>query len=128
MAAQSSPSDPDRENRIEACKTYVEQTKQLLTLASAFLIVPAGAMAVLTDKGFQAVSAGVRCLFLLSEICFVGSVLAGYFVLGTITGSQVKGQFDVYRPVTRISSLVQLGGYLAGLVFFVLLLALVFRA
>lgn len=122
------PVDPDRENRIEACKTYVEQTKQLLTLASAFLIVPAGLMALLTDKGVSLLPARIKCLFLLSEVCFVGSVLAGYVVLATIAGSQAKGLFDVYRGATRLSSFAQLGGYIGGLAVFVWLLAVAFRS
>ena len=32
--------EEDRTGRIEACKTFVEQTKLLVSLASAFVIAP----------------------------------------------------------------------------------------
>jgi hypothetical protein len=104
------------ENKKEACNTYIEQTKLLVTLASAFLVAPLAGLAlvkgaekfVLTDKQLM--------IFIVAESCFILSVLAAYVVLATIAGSQDKGTFDVYRLATRISSGVQLGMYLFGLI------------
>jgi hypothetical protein len=48
-------------------------------------------------------------------------VLAGYVVLGSLAGSQDDSSFDVFRPATRITSLVQFGAYLVGLVVFITL-------
>ena len=104
------------EDKKEACKTYIEQTKLLVTLASAFLVAPLAALAlikgaekfVLTDKQLM--------IFIVAESCFILSVLAAYVVLATVAGSQDKGTFDVYRLATRISSGIQLAMYLFGLI------------
>jgi hypothetical protein len=103
----------DRENRIEACKTYIEQTKLLVTLASAFILAPAAVIAL--DPAKLAAVRPHLCLVLAAECEFVASVLAGYFVLATVAGSQSSGTFDVYRPATRVSSIVQIITYLLGL-------------
>jgi len=52
------------------------------------------------------------------------SVVMGYTVLGSIAGSQYSGDFNVYRPATRILSLLQLCLYLGGLFCFVFLIRL----
>ncbi len=104
-----------------ACATYIEQTKLLVTLASAFLVAPAGLAAFLKDRpaaGLGSLSLG---LFLSTEALFVLSVLSGYIVLGTIAGSQDSGSYDVYRPATRIASLIQLAAYVVALGVFVVL-------
>ena|ERR1043166_1113696 len=114
------------DNKKEACKTYVEQTKLLVTLASAFLFAPAAIIGILKDKNAVGLSNSQFRWFIVAEICFIVSVLAGYIVLGTLTGSQNAGQFDVFRPATRGFSLVQFGAYLIGLIVFIkLALALV---
>ena len=112
--------DPDPSaiaNKQEACRTYVEQTKLLVTLASAFVVVPAGILA-LDPARLGAVRACV-CHIVAAEICFVVSVLAGYIVLGTVAGSQFNGSYNVYRPATMITSWVQILTYLGGLSLFV---------
>jgi len=38
------------ENRKEACKTYIEQTKLLVTLASVFLMAPAAFFSLMNAK------------------------------------------------------------------------------
>lgn len=107
---------PDqRDNRKEACKTYVEQTKLLVTLATAFLIPPA-AVQVLAHCARVS-------LFVTSELLFVSSILAGYVVFASLAGSQDKGEFDVYRPAVRYASLLQIALFLFGLVAFLMLVA-----
>src|SRR5215831_4406188 len=114
------------ESKKEACKTYIEQTKLLVTLASAFLFAPAALIGILKDKPAVGLSNAQFRWFVVAEICFIISVLAGYIVLGTLTGSQHAGQFDVFRPATRGFSLAQFGAYLIGLIVFIkLALALV---
>lgn len=101
------------DDRKESCKSYLEQTKLLVTLASAFLLPPAFIYTVLKVATLN--------YLLISEGSFVASVFFGYIVFGSIAGSQRSGEYDVYRPATRVSSLLQIGAYLVGLVFFVLM-------
>lgn len=103
-----------RLNRLEACKTYIEQTKLLVTLASAFVVAPV-AIVALDATRLEALRPHV-CAVLSAESLFVLSVLAGYFVLGSLAGSQHNGTFNVYRSFTMIASLIQLSAYLVGLV------------
>jgi hypothetical protein len=105
--------DPARADQVEACKTYIEQTKLLVALASAFIVAPAAVVALDPSK-LSALRPFVDTI-IVAEAALVASVLAGYFVLGIVAGSQHAGTFDVYRPATRFSSLVQLGAYLLGL-------------
>jgi hypothetical protein len=99
----------------EACKTYIEQTKLLVTLASAFLLAPAGLVAILKDWTSVGIASEELFWFVAAEVLFVLSVLAGYFVLGSLAGSQDKNQFDVFRSATRVSSLLQFGLYVGGM-------------
>lgn len=99
--------ETERDNRKEACKTFVEQTKLLVTLASAFVVAPAAAKAIL-DLKIDRWIIGAEALFILS-------ILGGYFALATVTGTQARGDFDVYRPATMASGNVQFFSYLIGL-------------
>jgi hypothetical protein len=99
----------------EACQTYVEQTKLLVTLASAFVVAPAALVPLLYGKDAVHPTAKLLAFFFRSEALFVASVLAGYFVLATIAGSQHKGNFDVHRLATRLFSLAQIACYLLGM-------------
>ena len=105
----------------EAVKTYIEQTKLLVTLASAFILAPAGLVAVLKDRVAAGLTAPQLVGFVVAEVLFITSVLAGYVVLGSIAGYQAANRYDVFRPATRCSSLVQIGTYLLGLGVFILL-------
>jgi hypothetical protein len=107
--------------KLEACKTYVEQTKLLVALSSAFLVAPPVAL----SHSWVGCSIPLKflILFLAAEFLFIGSILAGYVVLGTIAGSQDDGTYDVFRTATRISSMLQLVLYLGGLLCFVVLVA-----
>ena len=99
-----------RKNGEEACKTFVEQTKQLITLASAFIFAPAAVQILL--------QLSIGKLLVIAEVLFIVSVLAGYVALGAVAGSQHKGEFNVYNSNARRSGLVQFFAYLAGLLFF----------
>jgi hypothetical protein len=112
-----SPNVP--EGRKEACKTYLEQTKLLVTLASAFLFAPASLVAILKDRLTAHLSVSDIRWFVAAEVCFVASVLLGYIVLGSLTGSQDSGAFDVFRAATRYTSLAQFFFYLVGLCTFI---------
>jgi hypothetical protein len=110
------------EGKAEALKTFVEQTKLIVTLASGFIVAPAAAVSWFkSSEQNHSVHISIP-LFLAAEIMLISSVVAGYIVLGSIAGSQHSGKFDVYRPATRISSLLQVALYLGGVLCFVLLI------
>jgi hypothetical protein len=109
------------EGRKEACKTYLEQTKLLVTLASAFLFAPAGLVAILKDSVTLGLSYCQLVLFIAVESLFIISVLAGYVAVGALAGSQWNHNFDVYRPATRVASLIQFFAYLFALIVFLCL-------
>jgi hypothetical protein len=104
--------------RKEAVKTYIEQTKLLVTLSSAFVLAPAGAVAVFKDRFAVGLSKSQLTWFVIADLLFILSVFMGYVVLGTIAGYQHLNKFDVHRPATRNSSLAQIFIYVAGLIVF----------
>lgn len=114
-------SENQNEGRKEAVKTYIEQTKLLVTLASAFLFAPAGLIAILKDRPAANLTSSQFRWFVIAEVFFIFSVLAGYIVLATIAGWQYLDKFDVYRPATRWWSLTQFFAYFGGLILFMIL-------
>ena len=112
------------EGRKEACKTYIEQTKLLVTLSSAFLFAPPSLVAMLKDKSAVNLTSTNMCWLVWAESLFIASVLSGYIVLGTLAGSQHNNTFDVYRMATRLFSLIQFIFYIVGLIFFIRLAVL----
>lgn len=113
------PPDPSLDARKEAVKTYIEQTKLLVALASAFVVAPAALVTVFASRTTANLGNGQLLSFIFAEILFVASVLFGYFVLSSIAGAQDQGQFDVYRPATMNTSLFQLGSYILGMIVFI---------
>ena len=82
----------DIENKKEALKTFVDQTKLLMTLASAFIVAPAAAKAFVENF--------LDWRIIVAEILFLISVLFSYIVLGTISGSQHKGDLmSIVKPL-----------------------------
>lgn len=112
---------PVGEGKKEASKTYLEQTKLLVTLASAFLFAPAGLFAIVKDRAAAGLTNVSIIWFIILEGLFVGSVLTGYIAIGSLAGSQDAGDFNVYRTATRCFSLAQFVLYLAGLIVFIVL-------
>ena len=110
------------EGRKEACKTYLEQTKLLVTLASAFLFAPAALIGILKDRSGMHIKTAFLHYLLVAEFCLLVSVVAGYVAIATVAGSQDRGDFDVFRFGTRVASLIQFGSYVGGV--FVLLVQL----
>jgi hypothetical protein len=116
-----SVSQIDMDGKKEACKTYIEQTKLLVTLASAFLVAPAALVTILNGKDATDLDECEIIWFLSIEILFIFSVLSGYCVLGSLAGSQDQGSFDVFRTATRWLSLLQFVSYILGIFVFVML-------
>jgi Mn2+/Fe2+ NRAMP family transporter len=100
----------NKEDRKEASKTYLEQIKLLITLASTFIVAPAVLYKDL--EGFSPV------LLIFMEACFILSVVLGYVAVGSIAGTQFDGGYNIYRRATKYSSLAQLGSYLVGMILF----------
>jgi hypothetical protein len=111
--------DPKLDGTKEAVKTYIEQTKLLVALSSAFVLAPAGAVAVFKDRAAIGLSKSLLFWFVVADVLFILSVFMGYVVLGTISGFQHVGKYDVHRPATRTCSMLQILTYLAGLVVFI---------
>ncbi len=55
----------------------------------------------------------------IAEGLFVLSILLGYLTLGSLAGSQNAGEYDVYRPATRLLSFLSIVSYLLGLLLFI---------
>jgi hypothetical protein len=119
MNSQSqSRSEAEDAGKAEALKTFIEQTKLLVSLASGFVLAPPAVLSLFRKSDGNALGLVPWCRFFWAESLLVGSILAGYVVLGTVAGSQHRGEYNVHRPATRVSSIVQLLLYLAGIVVF----------
>jgi hypothetical protein len=116
-SASSGPTaSPKQDGHREACKTYIEQTKLLVTLSSAFVLSPIAVLSYLrNDKGVIVLTPSELHALLWPEGLFVLSVLLGYVVLGSLAGTQHDGEFNVYRVAIRVFSLLQFFSYLFGL-------------
>lgn len=104
------PDIQDIEDGKASCKTYIEQTKLLTSLASAFIIAPA-VVTKFTDFTINGLLIG-------SEILFVVSVLFGYLTLGGVTYNQRAGNYEIYRNNVIIPSRIQFSAYLVGITLF----------
>lgn len=106
------------EGRKEAVKTFSEQTKILITLASGFVLAPPAVLTLFRKPDGKAMPSLPWGRFGWAEGLLVASILAGYGVLSTIAGSQHQGIFNVHRTATRACSILQITLYLAGVVLF----------
>ena len=115
-----SNSTGNEEGRKEALKTFGEQTKILITLASGFVLAPPAVLSFLRRPDGKSISASALpwVRFTWAEGLLLASIFAGYVVLSTIAGSQHQGIYDVHRRATRICSLFQIGFYIAGFILF----------
>jgi hypothetical protein len=110
------------EGRIEAIKTFSEQTKILITLASGFVLAPPAVLSFLRRPDGKAAPAVPWGRFTCAEGLLLASICCGYLVLSTIAGYQHQGIYDVYRSATRVFSLLQIGLYLAGVILFLFMI------
>ena len=127
MNKETEPEDVRRdEGRKEALKTFIEQTKILITLASGFVLAPPAVLSFLRKPAptpspgcaVPPVSALPWHRFSWAEGLLVASILFGYLVLSTIAGSQHQGDYVVHRRATRVCSVFQIVLYLAGVLLF----------
>jgi heme A synthase len=116
---QSGPdTNTPQSGRLEALKTFIEQTKLLVSLASGFILAPPAVLTFLRKPDGHVLFLIPWKRFLGAEGLLIASILAGYVVLGTIAGSQHTGDYDVHRTATRVASVLQLVLYLAGIIVF----------
>ena len=119
MNKNTKPDDArTEEGRKEAVKTFSEQTKILIALASGFVLAPPAVLSFLRKPDGKLIPSLPWTQFAWAEGLLLASVFFGYVVLSTIAGSQHQGVYDVHRPATRASSLLQIGLYLAGVILF----------
>ncbi|MEM1448705.1 MAG: hypothetical protein AAF726_11440 [Planctomycetota bacterium] len=104
------PTDqPELEGPKAACETFIQQTKLLTSLASAFVVAP-----VLVKPD----SIEVTGWLLAAEIALLVSLLAGYVTLAAVAGTQHKGKFNVYAPTIRVFAHAQFFPYVIGVALF----------
>jgi hypothetical protein len=122
MINGNEPASADRKaGRSEALKTFIEQTKLLVSLASGFILAPPAVLSLLRKPDGKVTGFVPWHRFFWAEGLLVGSILAGYVVLGTVAGSQYSGDYDVHRLATRVASIIQLFLYLTGIFIFLLM-------
>lgn len=122
MVERSTPTEEEvKSGRAEAVKTYIEQTKLLVSLASGFVLAPPAVLSIFRHPDGDALTNVPWNRFYWAEGFLISSILAGYLVLASIAGYQHIGNFNVHRTATRIFSIIQLLLYIAGIGFFVLM-------
>jgi len=109
----------------EACKTFIDQTKLLVTLASAFIVAPAAMVTLFKGTASLTVTRELVHAFIGAESSFVLSVFLGYWVLATIAGTQYTNEYNLYRPATRLFSILQILAYVVGLGIFMKFMLLI---
>ncbi len=105
-----SPTHGTPEDLREAAKTYTEQTKLFVGLASALGVA----------QVFTGADAAHRCYVVLMIVLLIVSVLCGYFTLGALAGTQYEGEYNIYRPAIRITSILQVVAFLGAAVCLIL--------
>jgi hypothetical protein len=95
----------------EACRTSIEQVKIIVYLALVFILSTNLLMLYKTPNWN----------LYLAESSLILSILFGFTTLGSIAGFQSLEKYDVYRPATRIGSILQLTFCVTGIVSYILL-------
>lgn len=118
MSESNSKANETQSGKFEALKTFMEQTKLLVSLASGFVLAPPAVISFLRRPDGKSPPALPWGRFLWAEALLISSILAGFVVLGTVAGSQYDGSFDVYRPASRAFSICQFALYILGIAVF----------
>jgi hypothetical protein len=104
-------------DRQAACDTFLDQTKQLMTLASAFVFAPAAVVGWTSATISAQLKEHLDSLIWVESV-FLLSLICGYVTIGTIAGTQNSGQYDVYRPAPRVAANAQFALYVVALFLF----------
>jgi hypothetical protein len=106
---------------------YLDQVKVLTALATTLLITPNLLLTVLSDETIrQELEAGLpswRLVLSLTNIAFLLAILLTYFIYSSIVGLLAVSEADIYRPATRIFSILQFLFLTLGCVGLVVLLS-----
>lgn len=110
-------SNLNKEDKKFAIEKYLDQVKILTALATALLISPNAFLVIRkANSGVLLVFESAKKFLLAANISFIIAVVMTYFIYSSIVGNINKGIYDVYRPATRIFSLIQLIGIIVGCV------------
>lgn len=107
---------PQEEIKLKAFETVLEWSKQFVTISSGTLVL--SAIFIKDIAGGQVSSPN---LLIITWGCLLASVLAGIVVMGALSSYLNKGsvsQLNVYSRTIRISALVQVITFFAGIVLF----------
>lgn len=109
------------DGRAEALKTFIEQTKLLVTLASGFLVAPAAAVSLLkSSEGTSITHLSLR-LFLAAEIALI-VFDSRFHVLNTYIDPDRRGSSD---DIVKRLDQIEFTNWLEGLGSIVLIPALI---
>lgn len=110
-------SESNKEDKKFAIEKYLDQVKILTALATALLISP-NAFLIIRKADAEALQVfeSAKIFLSVANILFLLSIIMTYFIYSSIVGNVNEGIYDVYRPATRIFSLIQLLGIVVGCV------------
>ena len=93
-----------------AVEKYIEQVKVLTTLASALLLSPgilAALFSVIGDHNLlPQQKQQVIIAVIISSASSLIAIFFAYFIYSSLIGMIYKNKYDIYRPATRIFSLL----------------------
>jgi len=98
---------------------YLDQVKILTALATTLLITPNLYLSLLEKSvitnHIAAVFPGWKILLLITNVMFLLAILSTYFIYSSVVGSLAEKAADIiYRPFTRIISILQFVFLTAG--------------
>lgn len=116
----------DREDKKFAVEKYLDQVKILTALATTLLISPNLFLmlreAIAENSQVMGVWKQAKTFLITANISFLVSIIMTYLIYSSVVGSVDEGEYEIYRPLTRIFSLIQFAGIVVGcaalLVFF----------
>jgi hypothetical protein len=105
----------DKEIKLQAFETVRTWSSLLITLSTGAIVFTATFRKEFVPAGEPLANVPV---LLGSWVALGFAILFGVFVLSTLAATLNKGdvsQLDVYKPVTRISALIQLVAFIVGI-------------
>lgn len=111
-------SDPNKEDKKLAVEKYLDQVKILTALATALLVSP-NLVLILRNNNSQSITAlamfeEAKIYLLIANVSFLVAIGMTYFIYSSVVGFINDGIYDVYRPATRVFSIIQLLGIIVG--------------
>ncbi len=98
-------------NQKYAIEKYIDQVKVLTTLASALLFSPGILATIFSLTGDMTLSDQVKQQVTIAVLISSGSsliaILLAYFIYSSLIGMIYHNEYNLYRPTTRILSILQ---------------------